>query len=184
MINFILSVIFVLSSNIDNIAVGISLALKNIYITLKNNILISFTMALITALSMYFGKILSLVISTKTVSYAGPIILIAIGIYYILKFMVLSNSRKNNLPKEFYFKDFVALTFALASNNIAVGIIASMSGINIFYTFILTFIFSYFFLYIGNRIGKNLFNSFLQKYAELLSSMLLILLGIIQILII
>ena len=65
-------------------------------------------------------------------------------------------------------------------NNIAAGIAASITGINTFYTTLCTFIFGNIFLYIGNHLGKKIKSEIIIQYSELISSLMLILLGIIE----
>ncbi len=189
MLNIISAILFSFSSNIDNIALSMAYGIKKVHITIFQNIIIALFTSLITVISMKFGKILIYFIPFKLANILGASILILIGGYEILKYLI-HKSLKKDIEKEdlkdnnletLNTKGLAKIIFTLSFNNIATGIAASITGINILYTFIATFIFSILFIYIGNTIGKNIFNNIISKYSNIISSLLLILLGIIQI---
>ena len=182
MINFICAILFSLAANLDNIAIGISYGLKKIHIPSYTILLISIFTTLFTAVSMLFGICLNNLNYTLANSI-GAYILIFLGIYTLIKdFIFKKKHEKNDItnPKNINIKDLTAIIILLSTNNIAAGIAASATGINVVTTSFFSFIFSYFFILIGNNIGKNVLNIYVQKYSNLLSSLLLILLGILQ----
>ncbi len=77
-------------------------------------------------------------------------------------------------------KEAVLVAFALTFNNLGTGIAASITGVNIQFTVIFTFILSIVTLKLGETIGNNVLGNFLGKYAPLISGILLIILGIIE----
>ena len=72
------------------------------------------------------------------------------------------------------------IIFILSVNNIATGIAASATGIDIFVTTVFSFLFSFLFLAIGNNIGKKVISKYIEKYSTLASSIILIIIGLIQ----
>ena len=77
-------------------------------------------------------------------------------------------------------KELLLIIITLSLNNIAAGIAASITGVNIICTTICTFVFGTIFLYIGNNLGKKINNNLVEKYSELISSFILILIGVME----
>ena len=73
-----------------------------------------------------------------------------------------------------------AVGFGLAFNNIGTGIAASAAGVKILQAAVCTFLFSILFLILGVYLGDRIFGRVLGKYAPLISGILLIALGIIE----
>ncbi len=188
MINLITAILFSFSANIDNIAIGISYGIKKIHICIYKNIIIAFFTSFFTFLSMYLGNYIAILLSEKVSNILGPLVLLFIGFYSIIAELIKKknnnddvlnfNDRKINMLS---FRELTTIILMLSINNIAVGVAASVSGINILVATISTFLFSLFLLYIGNIIGlKALNNKFIEKYSCLLSSLILIIIAIIQ----
>lgn len=175
MINIISALLFSISANLDNIAIGLTYGIKKVNIPLYNNILISFITSIFTFLSMYIGTHIAHIIPQKIENIIGSLILITIGIYQIIIQLISKNKIKKS-PKNYF-----SLIIMLSLNNIAVGLAASITGVNIIVATIFTLILSTLFLYTGNLIGrKALNNKFIEKYSELISAILLIITGILQ----
>lgn len=186
MTSLISSLVFVISANIDNIVLGLSLGIKKTKISTLKNIFISLLMSIITGFFMYLSNIINIFVNdTNFFKIIGSCILIAIGIYGILNFFIVkkSDTKEKTYSSNLNIKELICITIALASNNMAVGIIAGIAGISKIYTIIFTFFISFLFLFLGNKIGQNILNKFIQKYAEIFSCVLLTLLGVGQILI-
>lgn len=189
MINIITAILFSFSANIDNIAIGISYGIKKIHIPLYKNIIIAFFTCFFTFFSMYLGNYIAILLSEKIANILGPITLLTIGFYSIISELIKKKKSNNDLPilenrniNVLTIKELTLLIMMLSINNIAVGIAASVSGINILVATICTFIFSLILLSIGNTIGiKALNNKFIEKYSSLISSLILIIIAIIQI---
>ena len=77
-------------------------------------------------------------------------------------------------------KEAISLALALSINNFALGIGASMSGISIPLTTISTFIFSVLILIVGLKIGNSFLSKIFGKYSSLLSALIIIVMGIVQ----
>lgn len=188
LLNIISCILFSISANFDNIIIGMSFGSKNIHIPIIKNIIISVFTTIITILSMKFGEILFILFTPRIVNLLGSISLIAIGIIGILKILYNKYLNKNNetddnnkIPlKSLNTKELITIIFTLSLNNIATGIAASAAGINILFSFISTLVTSFLFIYIGNNLGKNVINNYLKKNSEVIGSILLIILGIIE----
>lgn len=188
MINLITAILFSFSANIDNIAIGISYGIKKIHISIYKNIIIALFTSFFTFLSMYLGSYIAILLSEKVANILGPFVLLIIGFYSIISELVKKKNNNDELLvfenrqiNVLSFKELATLIFMLSINNIAVGIAASVSGIHILVATISTFLFSLFLLYIGNIIGlKALNNKFIEKYSCFISSLILIIIAIIQ----
>ncbi len=178
MIQIFLALLFSISANIDNIAIGLSYGIKKIHISYYQKLIISLVTSLVTLLSMIFGNILTNIINTNITSYIGAICLIIIGIYSYFKTNDLNE--KNTISN---YNNILLIILILSTNNIVTGILASSMGINILATFIFTIIFCYLFLNIGIKFGNSIKNRRIEVYSNALSSLILIFLGIIEILI-
>lgn len=175
------AILFSISSNIDNIAFGISYGIKKINISFFNIIILSFITSFITLASMWLGNILSFILP----DCIGAFFLIVVGIFTLFTTFTKKNNIENsstsiNMNK----KQLLLLSFMLSSNNIGTGIAASIMGINITITILFTIVFFTLFLYIGNNLGKRLYNkSCTTKKYDIMSSIILIMLGIIELII-
>lgn len=188
MINLISAILFSFSANLDNIAIGISYGLKKIHISIFKILMISIFTTLFTFISMFLGKYLVSILNEKYANCFGAYLLIALGIYTFTKdvFEKIKYKRKrikNKTEKELKpidFRELMTLILMLSTNNIAAGIAASATGVNILATTIFSFLFSFSLLLLGNTIGKNIINKFMEKYCNIISSLILILIGFIE----
>jgi putative sporulation protein YtaF len=193
--------LFSLSSNLDNLVVGIAYGLKKIKIGIIANLIIAIITSTCTFLSMSLGVYILYFLPNFIANSFGAITIIILGVYFLVQSIIKLTNNKNS--KELALKDIddmikyaqksdldnsgdinikeaVLIAFALTFNNLGTGIAASITGVNIQYTVILTFIFSILLITIGETIGNNVFGNFLGKYAPLISGILLIILGIIE----
>lgn len=188
MINLISTLLFSFSANLDNIAIGVSYGVKNIHITIYKNLIIAFFTSLFTFFSMFLGNYIAMFLSENFANKIGASLLIIIGSYSLFKELIKKQKTDNNTNikneklKTIRFKEIISLILILSVNNIAAGIAASVAGINIILALIFTFLFSFTFLFIGNRIGNRVINNnFIEKYSNIISSLILIFIGLIQI---
>lgn len=186
MINILSAILFSFSANIDNIALGIAYGIKKIHISNIKNFLITLCTSFITIVSMKLGDYIFSFFNERISNSIGSIALILIGTFGILKILYNKYIKKKSIGTENFqykkleFKELMSIVFTLSCNNIAVGFAASVAGIDLITTLISTFIFSFFFLYIGNKLGKNMINKVLSKYSDIIGSLILILIGVIQ----
>ncbi|WP_305809940.1 hypothetical protein [Photobacterium kishitanii] len=72
------------------------------------------------------------------------------------------------------------LGLLLSINNIGVGILGSITHLNIYLVVALTFITGMMLTYAGNNIGDSIIGKLVGKYNDLISGGLLILLGVLS----
>ena len=187
LLNLLTSTLFSISANIDNIPIGISYGIKKIHVTFLQNIFISIFTAIATFTSMQIGKNVLNFFDIKLANLVGSILLIILGTIPLAK-LFFKRKKRSYEENAFYsskalisIKEIIFIIITLSINNIATGIAASITGINALYTAICTLIFGSIFLYVGNHLGKKIDNKLVQAYSEIFSSLLLILLGLIEV---
>ena len=196
--NIMTILIFVLGANFDNIAVGTAYGFKGIVLSSKMNLLIAFITSIGTLLSMSIGLYIYKLLPHNFANIFGGILIVLLGLYFLKDFFkgyfeknnysdsnnLLDNPEKADIDNSgnIDFKEAITLGTALTLNNFGMGIGASISGMNIFLTSFLTFIFSVLSFRLGCNIGSKFNDSFIHKYANLISSLILIFLGLIEIL--
>ncbi len=197
------ALIFALSSNLDNIVVGIAYGIKKIKIGFLSNLIIGLTTSLGTLLSMYAGSYIAKLISPNIANKIGAFIIILLGLYFMIQSII--SLIKDKKFKELALKDIddmidyalktdkdesghievkeaFIVAFGLTLNNLGNGIAASITGVDINLTVIFTFILSISTLLLGSLIGNNVLGKICGKYAPLISGVLLILLGALEML--
>ena len=202
MFPFLSAIIFSMSSNLDNIVIGIAYGIKKIKIGLFANLLISCITVTGTVLSMCAGKLITECLPNTITNLLGSGIIILLGVYFVLQSLANLLNRKKRIrsvalkdadsmidyaqnsdkdvsgtidPKE-----SIAVGFGLTFNNVGTGIAASAAGVGILATVICTFLFSVIFLFLGIYLGDKIFGKILGKYAPLISGILLIILGVLE----
>lgn len=191
-------VFFAICASSDNFIVGISYGINKIRIDIFNNIVIAFIAGLGTFISMLFGSIFLKFMTVRTANIVGSFTLIGLGIYLLIAYVVKSKkeSHKNNYDvildnpqvmdinnsKVIEFKEALFLGFILSINNIGLGIAASITGLNIYFTSIFSVLFGIVFIRLGSYVGRKLLSDKLAKYSEIFSYLLIIFLGVYELL--
>ena len=190
--HLISSILFGISANMDNFVIGISYGIKKTRISFLSNLIIGLITFLGTILSIGLGMKIADFIPSSVSQVIGSVILIALGGYYAVKSFWTKNmdsSASGNNSAEakesttLTIKESAVLGFALTINNIGLGIGASITGIPILSTSLITFFLSMLFLFIGNKIGSSWISRFLHRYAEPLSGLIIIALGIYELMV-
>ncbi|URZ04869.1 manganese efflux pump [Clostridium felsineum] len=197
------ALLFSISSNLDNVVVGMAYGLKKIKIGLLPNLLIAIITSIGTFLSMSIGKYISVFLSKDVANILGSVIIIILGIYFVIA--SIPNLKRNNLSKSLAVKDVkdmakyaeesdldnsgdinikeaILIAVGLTFNNLGTGVAASITGVNIEFTVVFTFALSILTILFGEYIGNHVLGRFFGKYTPLVSGILFILLGIIEIL--
>ena len=180
--NLISTLLFTISANLDNIPIGIFFALNNKKIKIKDLFEISFFTSIFTLFIMIIGKIICKFITLEHANKIGAYIIIFIGIHDILKELINLFKNKTNIVKNkniTYLSKSKIIIF-LSINNLALGINASITGLNYISCSIFTFIFGSIFLYIGSFIGKNINYNLISNILQYSSYIIILLLGIIE----
>lgn len=204
--NIIPSIILAFSSSLDNFIIGLAYGIKKINIKLIINFVISTIVTTGTFISMYLGIIVCKFINPAICSLLGSILMILVGVWIIYDQYRTHKSANNNIgPKKeiidpIDFEDImlnnhtadidnsgdiniteaITLALALSINNFALGLGASISGINIYLTCLFTFIFSILSLFIGLKIGNSCFSKIVGKNSSLIAGAIIVIMGIIQ----
>ncbi|MCD9475249.1 manganese efflux pump MntP family protein [Photobacterium phosphoreum] len=179
--SFLLALIFSLSSNLDNFVIGLTYGVKNERIPLKANAIIAFITAFITFLSMLGGKLITQLIPNHVSNELGSVIFILMGCWFIGSDLIKKQQQQQQKQHTVLnFKGAVMLGLLLSINNIGVGILGSITKLNITLVVTLTFVTGMFLTYAGNHIGHSVIGNIVGKYNNLISGSLLILLGILS----
>ncbi|WP_279146891.1 manganese efflux pump MntP family protein [Photobacterium carnosum] len=179
--SFLLALIFSLSSNLDNFVIGLSYGVKNERIPLTANGIIAFITALITFISMLGGKLVTQLIPNYVSNELGSVIFILMGGWFIGSDL-LKKQQQQKQHTVLNFKGAVMLGLLLSINNIGVGILGSITHLDITLVVTLTFITGMFLTYAGNHIGHSTIGNIVGKYNDLISGSLLIMLGMLSLL--
>lgn len=195
------ALLFSLSSNFDNLVLGIAYGLKRIKIDIIENVLIAIIISIGTFLSMIIGSYITKLLPIAFANKLGAVVIIILGSYFtvqsIIKFYGNNKSRdlalkdiydmidyaeKSDLDKsgDINIKEAVFVAFGLTLNNLGTGIAASVTGVSIYLTVVTTFILSIILIAFGQSLGSHIIGAFFGKYAPLISGILLIVLGIVE----
>lgn len=201
MVLILSALLFSLSSNLDNLVIGIAYGIKKIKININANILIAVITSSGTFLSMSIGVYISGFLSHNLANCLGAVVLIILGAYFvvqsIIKFLISTKSKELALKDvsdmieyaeksdsdrsgDISIKEAFIIALGLSFNNLGTGIAASITGVSIQFTIMATFAFSILTIIFGEAIGTHLLGKFLGKFASLFSGILLIVLGVIE----
>lgn len=181
--SFLLALIFSLSSNLDNFVIGLTYGVKNERIPLVSNAIIAFITSVVTLISMLGGQLVTQLVPHKVSNELGSIIFMLMGTWFICADMLKKQQQKQEKKSTaLNFKAAVMLGLLLSINNIGVGILGSITHLNIYLVVALTFITGMILTYAGNHIGDSVIGKMVGKYNDLISGGLLILLGVLSLL--
>lgn len=174
------SLIFACSVNIDAFLVGMSYGIRKIRITVPQNLLISLISFAGTFLSLFLGRQLFFFLPPSLTKHVGSVILSGLGIFYIIKSFRNRNSdlHTESLTVTLPLREILLLGSALSLNNIGIGIGASFSGVLLAPTAAMTFLTAVLFLFAGNHLGSAPLLRLSNRYADLVSGVMLIALAI------
>ncbi len=183
-------IMFAVSSNLDNLAVGISYGIKRVHISALPALLIGLITLGGTMVSMALGKNLLPFLPGRFAQLLGSIIILAMGGYGTVCFWTkrvrangagTSDANTISLPlRQLALREAAVLGTALAVNNMGLGIGASISGLQVLPASAASLCFSLLFLVLGNRAGRLWLSSLIGRYAEPIASGVMVLLGVYQ----
>ncbi|MDU1006698.1 MAG: sporulation membrane protein YtaF [Clostridium butyricum] len=198
---FLSDLLYSLSSNLDNLVIGIAYGVKKIKIGLISNLIIATVTSIGTLISMSVGKFISGFLPTSLTNMLGAVIIMLLGLYFLIQSILklIPKSYSNSLALKnvdeimdyaeksdsdnsgtLNIKEAFVVSLGLMLNNLGTGLAASITGVNVSITVICTFILSIALLMLGKSIGHNILGSICGKYAPLISGVLLIILGIFE----
>lgn len=195
------ALLFSISSNLDNIVIGIAYGIKKIRIGIIANLIIAVITSSGTFLSMLVGTYIAKFLSHSIANGLGAVVIAILGIYFVTQSVIklLNNTKSKNLALkniddmveyaetsdldnsgDISMKEALLVAFGLTFNNLGTGVAASVTGISIQFTVMFTFILSILSIIFGETLGNHIMGKILGKYAPLFSGILLIILGIIE----
>ncbi|QUF82198.1 sporulation membrane protein YtaF [Clostridium butyricum] len=198
---FLSALLYSLSSNLDNLVIGIAYGVKKIKIGLISNLIIATVTSIGTLISMSVGKFISGFLPTSLTNMLGAVIIMLLGLYFLIQSILklIPKSYSNSLALKnvdeimdyaeksdsdnsgtLNIKEAFVVSLGLMLNNLGTGLAASITGVNVSITVICTFILSIALLMLGKSIGHNVLGAICGKYAPLISGVLLIILGIFE----
>lgn len=198
---FLSALLFSISSNLDNLVVGIAYGIKNINVKITANLLIAIITSTGTFLSMSLGLYISKFLPHYMSNYLGSGVIIILGVYFVIQSMIklINNTSSKELALknvndmieyakksdaddsgDISIKEALLVALGLTFNNLGTGVAASITGVSIQFTVILTFILSMLTIIIGETIGNHVFGKVLGRYSPLFSGILLIILGVFE----
>jgi len=173
------AVLYAVSANIDALSIGIAYGIKKTHINHQNNFMIAFITMIGTYGAMRFGHFLTNYISLSLADFLGSSLLLLIGIYTVVKSLkecdeiIVTNHL--SAVKNISLKETLVLSLVLTINNVALGIGASITGMPELITSLTTFVCSYVFIGTGQKFKRL---NFKGKYADIISGIILIILGL------
>lgn len=185
--SFFSALLFGISANIDTFVLGLSHGLKKQYISFFTNILLSIITFIGTILSIGVGMLLSSTMLPSATGAFGSLLLIFLGLYYVGTHFRKKRDSKSTASSfttdtPISRKEIFTLGIALTMNNAGMGICASFAGIPLLLTSLSTLLFSATFLAIGNHLAPRLIPSFFESFSDLISGLIIILLGLCELL--
>jgi putative sporulation protein YtaF len=207
--DFLSVVLLAISSNLDNLGVGISYGMRKVRIPWQSNLLIAFITSTGTLLSMTFGSLMSYAMDPAVASTVGAFIIMGAGVWVIFLDRYQGRAgRERNGPVSIYdvpqsiarifsflkeplradldasgtisLYEGTLLGLALTINNVSSGIGAGMAGVNAVATAVLVLILSLIMLSGGIVLGSSYAARWLGDKAGLVGGLLLIMIGIFE----
>ena len=174
MLDILSALTLAISANLDNIVIGMTYGANKIKFKLSHIITIGSIISIVTVMAFLIGSGITSSISQRLSAIISAVTIISIGIISLIKLF----TKKEDVEevKNLNYINLVILAFTLSFNNFVISIAVGMGKISLLYTIIFTFLFSTIFLSLGNVLGRKV-NS---KIIGVISSILLILLGILN----
>lgn len=201
-----------LANNVDNISVRIAYSIRGLKISAMKNLWISVITFFISGCAAYSGTMAAKIFNPRLTPIISMVLLVGIGLWIILEpylkkepvYELEMNSFEMNSMKaipafaassafshsgkviavsnEITYREATYLGITLSINNIGGGLSAGMIGLNSFFVGFFSALVSFIALWLGNYITE-LFNKWdLGKKANIISGLVLILIGLKQVL--
>ena len=196
---FLLSI----SSNLNTLRTSLSYGIKKIHLTKSMTLLLAIITSMGTFISMLFGKLLLHLFQQSLGNIFGAILLSFIGVYFIVEYIRLetkhagydtshyfegslkfenilenTNAIDSDESNHIDIKECLNLSLALIQNNLFTGFAASMTGISISISVFFNFIITIVCVYLGYLNSDIYISKWFNKYSNLVSGIILIILGI------
>lgn len=201
--NFLSPILLSISSNLYTLTAATSYGGKKIHMPKSSIMLIAIITSLGTFISMCAGNVIGYFLGHNLSNIFGSVILSLIGIYFIVEYIriekkhrgedtsyyVESTSKYKEILEnpnivdadnsgEIDIQKSLILSFSLTTNNISVGVAASITGVNIALSVFFNFVFTIISIYLGYFISNSYLSKLFTKYGTLISGIILIIIGI------
>lgn len=191
--------LFSFAANIDSFLIGMSCGVRQVTISFSQSIAVSLITLFGTLAALLLGDRLFLFLPARYAARIGNLLMGLFGIYYIGKFFLtkdrstpsasatislrsdllsadLSDSSAPDSPG-FSRKSVILYGLSLSANNLGIGLGAGITAINPFLTAFLSFLISTLLLLFGNHAGHTVLFQKCNRYADLISGFLLLILS-------
>ncbi|ACT02325.1 manganese efflux pump [Paenibacillus sp. JDR-2] len=183
-----------LASNLDNLGIGFSFGTRRIKIPIRSNLLIAALSTLSAYIAIRCGHLIATYTSPTFANTIGGSMIMAIGLWAIIKSLMAANRRKASNAQKSYkadhdgdviitWKETWTLGIALSLNCIASGLGAGVTGVSAWGTTISVGAFSIITIAMGSRLGHQISNTVVGKYSNAIGGIILIGIGIYEIII-
>lgn len=176
-----------MAANLDNLGIGLAYGVKKTKVPFTSNVTIAIVSMIVTYLSVLLGGVLIEFISQHKASIVGSVLLCLIGLYTIVSNKFTCAESEGSLEKIdkdqnniISIKEAFVLGLILSLNCIAGGIGIGANGISAIWTVISIGFFSILTFAIGGHFGFMLSKTFIGKHSTLISGMILIGIGILE----
>lgn len=182
---FIIANLIGIGANLDNISLGMAYGIAKTKIPHWVNTIINFFGFFTALLGAYLGEILSRYISQNIAELVSCMILSGIGLFILYTTYVhprISKETSQHTLQKPGFKQAILLGIGLSFSNVASSFSATISNSASLWTTVFSIsAWGYIMVFLGNIIGIGIVSRFLGKYSSLVSGLLLISVGVIQI---
>nr|WP_146547928.1 manganese efflux pump [Rummeliibacillus suwonensis] len=176
-----------IAANLDNLGIGLAYGVKKTKIPFSSNLTIAVVSMIVTYVSVVIGSILIEYITLEKANFVGSLLLCVIGAYTIvLHIFSCTKSIKNleGIDKDrnnvISIREAVVLGLVLSMNCLGGGIAIGANGISAIWTVLSIGIFSIVTFSIGGRFGLLLSETFIGRYSAVISGIILIFIGILE----
>ncbi|MBU2700077.1 putative sporulation protein YtaF [Sporomusaceae bacterium BoRhaA] len=195
--NFIPMLLMAVSSNLDNLGVGVSYGTRKITLSSSANLIVALITSIGTFVSIAFGEYISSFLSLKIANTIGALIIIAAGFWVIwlgkqadredvlvnqpnLLTAIIKDPSRADFDKSGDISNYEGMTLgvALTMNNLSAGIGGGMAGMNPVATTALVFVLSIVTLWLGFFCGNQYTSRWFDDKAGLVSGALLVMIGV------
>lgn len=188
-----LTILFIgIASNLDNLGVGVSLGMRTMKIPQLSNFIIALISMAATYITLSLGKYVAHQIPYFYANLIGGLLITFIGIWTFWTSTknnthsmsdILQNPDRVDVDQNSFisWKESIPLGLALSLNALTNGFGAGISGISTTWTTISVGLFSFITVDLGIRAGYKISQTWIGKYANQISGLLLIVIGIYEI---
>lgn len=175
--------LFAAAVNLDSFVVGLSYGARQVHIRFGANLLIALIIFAGTLLSMMLGTGLKDLIPAVVAALLGSGMIVVFGLICLIGFFRRRGREAEEASlRSMELRELIPLACALAANNMGLGVGAGIAGLGLWATALASCLCSVLFLYCGNRLGKERLSGVIGAYAEPISGIMMIALGLYELL--